>query len=158
MLQDIYAWFSSNMKGRTMSFHESSSRPQEMPPELAFSLHSGSHESYDHAPICDNASFNSEWFEDSNKPVFKCNCQLQKTMHGDIHDEELSQYFGASLIYIYSSYIYLMFRLVSPIGLIVRLNGLTQSWKIWLSSGITSRVISLIMRNITPSSMQRFIS
>ena len=91
MLGEIYAWFTSNMKGRIM-LHESPQEPQIKPQGLTFSLHPGNLESYD--CICDNASFNFEWLENTNNPVFKCNCQLRRTAHGDIHDEELAQYFS----------------------------------------------------------------
>ncbi|KAA8642983.1 uncharacterized protein ATNIH1004_009745 [Aspergillus tanneri] len=130
MLREIYTWFTRNLKGRVTSFHKPSSEPQDGSPELTFSLHRGNPESYDAAPICDNASFNAEWLEHLNKPVFQCNCRHQRTVYGDAHDEELAEYF------------------VSPVSLIVRLNGLSQSWKIWLSSGRTSRLTSLIMSNI----------
>ena len=156
MLGEIYAWFTSNMKGRTMNLHESPQEPQRKPQGLTFSLHPGSLESYD--CICDNASFNFEWLENTNNPVFKCNCQLRRTAHGDIHDEELAQYFSMFINASSSSCIDLIPRLVCPMSLIVRLDGLAQSWKIWLSSGRTSRLTSLIIRNISPTGMQGFVS
>lgn len=154
MLQDIYSWFTSNLKGRAMDSHKSSSNSQDNSPEVVFSLYPGSHDPCDLVSICDNASFNSEWFKDSNKPVFRCNCQLQQTMHRGIHDEDLSQYLGVHPLHTPFHVSFLISRLVSSMSLIVRLNGLSQSWKIWLSSGITSRVSPLIMQNISPSSMQ----
>ncbi|EAW25596.1 uncharacterized protein NFIA_044150 [Aspergillus fischeri NRRL 181] len=92
MLGEIYAWFTSNLKGRATSFYESSSIPQERPLELSFSLHLADSESFDTAALCDNASFNVDWLQIPAQPVFKCNCQLRRTRYGDIHDEELMQY------------------------------------------------------------------
>ncbi|CRG84159.1 hypothetical protein PISL3812_01482 [Talaromyces islandicus] len=133
MLREIYVWFTSNLKGQTMSFQKYSPGPQQKPLELIFSLHPENPETDDTAPTCDNASFNPEWLVTSNKPVFKCNCQLRRTVYGDIHDGYLAQYF------------------LSPMSLIVRLNGDSKSWKIWLFSARTSRLTSLILRNINPS-------
>ncbi|KAM0089634.1 hypothetical protein ACP6JD_007014 [Aspergillus fumigatus] len=92
MLGEIYAWFTSNLKGRTASFYEPSSRPQERPPELSFSLHRADSEPFHTVALCDNASFNVDWLQVPTQPVFKCNCQLRRTRYGDIHDEELIQY------------------------------------------------------------------
>lgn len=48
-----------------------------MPPELVFLLHPGSHESYDHVPICDNASFNSDGskIQTSQSSIVIVNCE-----------------------------------------------------------------------------------
>ncbi|RLM00032.1 hypothetical protein CFD26_107921 [Aspergillus turcosus] len=96
MLGEIYAWFTSNLQGRTMSFYNPSSEQQQKPLELSFSLHLGDYELFDTAALCDNASFNAEWLRIPDQPVFKCNCQLRRTRYGDIHDEELMQYFRGS--------------------------------------------------------------
>ncbi|GFG03328.1 hypothetical protein IFM61606_04845 [Aspergillus udagawae] len=93
MLGEIYAWFVSNLKSRTMGFYEPSSKPQERTLELSFSLHLADSESFDTAALCDNAIFTSEWLRIPEQPVFKCNCQLRRTRYGDIHDEELMQYY-----------------------------------------------------------------
>ncbi|KMK58260.1 hypothetical protein Y699_03680 [Aspergillus fumigatus Z5] len=138
MLGEIYAWFTSNLKGRTASFYEPSSRPQERPPELSFSLHRADSEPFHTVALCDNASFNVDWLQVPTQPVFKCNCQLRRTRYGDIHDEELIQY------------------LLSPMTLIVRLNGRSQTWKMWLSSSRTSRLTCLIIRDINPSKLAIF--
>lgn len=92
MLGGIYAWFSSNLKDRTMSYEHSQ---PETPFDLTFSLHPGDSEPSD-TTICDNASFNLESVHTPNIPVFKCNCQLRRTRYGDIHDEELMQIFSMS--------------------------------------------------------------
>jgi hypothetical protein len=152
MLGEIHAWFTSNLQGRTMSFYDPLSEQPERSPELSFSLHLGDSEPSDTAALCDNASFNADWLRLPDRPVFKCNCQLRRTRYGDIHDEELMQYFSRSISYPIF-YEVLITLSVSPMSLIVRVNGLSQSWKIWLSSGRTSRLTCLIIRSITPSSM-----
>ncbi|GFF41900.1 hypothetical protein IFM58399_06425 [Aspergillus lentulus] len=93
MLGEIYDWFISNLKNRTMSFYEPSSKPRETPPELSFSLHLADSEPFGPAALCDNASLNVESLRNPEQPMFKCNCQLRRTRYGDIHDEELMQYF-----------------------------------------------------------------
>lgn len=92
MLGEIHAWWTSNLKGRTMGFHDPTSRSPETPLLLSFSLHAGDSEPFHTAVLCDNASFKTDWLQYPDRPVFKCNCQLRRTRYGDIHDEELMQY------------------------------------------------------------------
>lgn len=93
MLMDIYAWFNTNLKDSTTSAYEISHGQYAVTPEVVFSLHTENPENYHVLPLCDNAGFNRGWLQDPNKPIFKCNCQLRRTTHRDIHDEELSLYF-----------------------------------------------------------------
>ncbi|GIJ92536.1 hypothetical protein Asppvi_001814 [Aspergillus pseudoviridinutans] len=93
MLGEIYTWFISNLKSQRMSPYEPSSKPQERPLELSFSLHLADSEPFDTAALCDNASFNPDWLQIPEQPVFKCSCQLRRTRYGDIHDEELMEYY-----------------------------------------------------------------
>ncbi|OJJ40810.1 hypothetical protein ASPWEDRAFT_235042 [Aspergillus wentii DTO 134E9] len=79
--------------------------------------------------LCEKASIYPDWlgqFEAQHSlPVFQCGCTYR-------HDMELSDYS------------------LSPMSLIVRLNGQPVAWKIWLFSR-KSTLSSLIIENIPPS-------
>ncbi|PLN83878.1 hypothetical protein BDW42DRAFT_163687 [Aspergillus taichungensis] len=138
MLGEIYDWFTKNLKHHGIERDDPSMDERERPGDLTFSLHSRSSGPFDSSTLCDNASFNAEVLGSHDKPVFKCNCQLRRTRYGDVHDEILMQYF------------------ISPASLIVRLDGLSQSWKIWLFSGRTSRLTSLIIRDVAQAHLATF--
>ncbi|KAJ5828077.1 uncharacterized protein N7525_006330 [Penicillium rubens] len=140
-LDEIYGWFTSNLKNRT-DFNEprQSFRPKgDVSSVLTFSLYMESPDDHGLVPICENACFDPGWLQSStNQRVFKCQCYLVGTAYGGGHHEHLSSYS------------------LSSMSLIARLYGPSQSWKIWLSSAKVSKLTPLVIRNINPSQLAVF--
>lgn len=153
-LDEIYGWFTTNLQNRT-NFNEphKSCRPKEdVSSALTFSLYMESPDSHDVVAICENACFHPGWLQSStNVRVFKCQCYLIGTAYGSGHHEHLSSYSCVYASLITSEPV--TNSTVSSMSLIARLNGPSQSWKIWLSSAKVSKLTSLVIRNINPSRM-----
>lgn len=137
MLGDVYLWFTRNLKDR-----EIISPAEQDPglPALSFSLHTDPNG----RSVCENACFNPEWLHphENNPPIFTCECPSAHPAHG----REVSSYFCMCICVVDSAN-----NVGSPASLLARLNGPSQTWKIWIFSENDASLSSLVLRRIPPS-------
>lgn len=95
-LDEIYGWFTSNLKNRTTNFdvpRQSFTSQEDVSLGPTFSLYMESPNNNNIVPICENVRFDPEWLQNStNQRVFKCQCNSTGTAYGSGHQEHLACY------------------------------------------------------------------
>jgi hypothetical protein len=158
MLKEVYEWFTENLKHT-----ETVTTPRTQPasplastePEsrFTFSVYAEIPDSAEPILLCPQSSFHPSWLDgmicSTGSRLFQCRCRGEVDK-GRVTFSCIAPFLPEflRLLGIFEA----EFSLVSPVSLVVRLAGRQRKWQLFVSSRNSTRVVSLLLKGVVPSS------